>query len=236
MEIYVNDLGQPIGDPVDWAPVDPPARAVMTGSYCRVEPLDIERHASQLFKAFAEDDDGAIWTYLPYGPFRMLADFQNWLADTCLTPDPMFFAIVDAATGNAVGMASYLRIDPKNGVIEVGHINFSPALQKTAAATEAMFLMMQHVFDAGYRRYEWKCNAMNEGSMLAAERLGFRYEGLFRQAAVVKGRNRDTAWFSILDSEWPALRDGFVAWLTPENFEDGQQIESLAMKMGLPEA
>ena len=236
MEIFVNELGQPVGDPVEWSPVDPPARTAMTGNYCRVEPLDIERHAGQLLKAYNDDEDGAIWTYLPYGPFQTLADFQNWLADTCLTPDPMFFVIIDAATGKAVGMASYLRIDPKNGVIEVGHINFSPALQKTAAATEAMFLMMQHVFDAGYRRYEWKCNALNEGSMLAAERLGFRYEGLFRQAAVVKGRNRDTAWFSVLDEEWPKLRDGFAAWLSPDNFEDGAQIESLASKMGFPDA
>ena len=236
MDIHVNKLGQPIGEPVEWTAVKAPERTVLEGRFCRVEPINIERHAVDLFAAFSADTDDAIWTYLPYGPFHQLVELQDWMAATCLGSDPMFHAIIDSATDKAVGVASYLRIDPKNGVIEVGHINFSPALQKTAAATEAMYLMMRNVFDMGYRRYEWKCNAMNEGSMLAAERLGFRYEGMFRQAAVVKGRNRDTAWFSILDSEWPAMREGFEAWLKPENFENGQQIESLATKMGLPHA
>ena len=143
------------------------------------------------------------------------------MAETCRGSDPLFYAVVDAATGGATGVASYLRIDPANGSIEVGHINYSPLLQRTPAATEAMYLMMWHVFELGYRRYEWKCNALNAASCAAAERLGFSFEGIFRQAAVVKGRNRDTAWYSLIDEEWPALREAFQRWLAPSNF-DGQ--------------
>ena len=173
---------------------------------------------------------GVNWDYLPYGPFDDLDSFKAFLSETCLGPDPLFYAICDQSSGRAVGMASYLRIDPPQGVIEVGHINYAPAMQRRPAATEAMFLMMRQVFDDwGYRRYEWKCNNLNDRSKQAAERLGFSFEGVFRQAAVVKGRNRDTAWFSMLDSEWPVNRAVFEQWLDPTNFDAaGNQRTSLA--------
>jgi RimJ/RimL family protein N-acetyltransferase len=159
------------------------------------------------------------WTYLPYGPFNDRADYHAWVEQIAKADDPFFHAIVDRSTKKAIGVASLMRIDPLNGVIEVGHINYSPLLQGTSAATEAMFLLMRRVFDElGYRRYEWKCNSLNGPSRAAALRLGFQYEGLFRQAAVVKGRNRDTAWYSIIDREWPALKRAYQAWLSPDNF------------------
>ena len=192
----------------------------MSGRSCRVEPIDPDRHASDLFSANSEDHDGRIWTYLPYGPMDTLESYREWMDATCLGDDPLFHAIVEADTDRAVGIASYLRITPKVGVIEVGHINYAPALQKTIAATEAMFLMMSRAFDElGYRRYEWKCDALNAKSCAAALRLGFRFEGIFRQAVVTKGRNRDSAWYSILDTEWPALKAVFQDWLDPANFD-----------------
>ena len=176
------------------------------------------------------DLDGVVWDYLPYGPFDSLDAFRAFLTETCLGRDPLFYAIIDLASGRAVGMASYLRIDPPNGVIEVGHINYSPALQHSPAATEVMYLMMRQVFDGwGYRRYEWKCNDLNARSKNAARRLGFTFEGVFRQAVVSKGRNRDTAWFSILDSEWQQAKLAFESWLEAANFDDdGCQRKSLA--------
>jgi len=177
-------------------------------------------HATGLLAAFEADHDDVIWDYLPYGPFDDIAAFRAFLEANCLGDDPMFHTIIDLVTDRPVGMASYLRPDPANGVIEVGHINFSPLMQRRPAATEAMYLMMRQVFaDWGYRRYEWKCNDLNDRSKRAALRLGFSYEGLFRQAAVVKGHNRDTAWFSILDSEWPVAAAAFEAWLAPDNFD-----------------
>lgn len=235
MEIRANKLGQPIGDPVEWSGAKRPDRTAMDGRFCRVEPIDIEKHSADLFAAFNADKEDRIWTYLPYGPFRVLAEFQDWMAATCLNADPLFHAIINKTTGKAVGVATLMRIDPDMGVMEVGHLNFAPALQKTPAATEAMFLLMKRAFDLGYRRYEWKCDALNEGSMRAAERLGFRFEGVFQQALVYKGRNRDTAWFSIIDKEWPRLEKGFVEWLSVENIgEDGQQVETLGALMGNP--
>ncbi len=221
-----NQLGQPIGAAVaDWTPASVPPRTPMQGSYCRVEPIDPERHAADLHAAFQDDAEGRIWTYLGYGPFEREADFRAWMARDCLGGDPLFHAILDQASGRAVGMASYLRIEPAIGVIEIGHINFSPLLQRTRAATEAMFLMARRVFaELGYRRYEWKCDSLNAGSRRAAERLGFQYEGLFRQATLYKGRNRDTAWFSIIDKEWPALEAAYQAWLDDANFDgEGRQ-------------
>ena len=191
----------------------------MEGRLCRLEPLDPERHAAALHAANALDGGGRNWTYLPYGPFETFEDYRAWMEGTCRGDDPLFYAVVDPLTGGATGVASYLRIDPANGSIEVGHINYSPLLQRTPAATEAMYLMMKRAFDLGYRRYEWKCNALNGPSCAAAERLGFTFEGVFRQAAVVKGRNRDTAWYSVIDGEWPALRDAFTRWLDPSNFD-----------------
>jgi len=231
MSEEMNELGQPIGLPVPgWTLRPRPPRTSMEGRYCRIEPLDPDLHGEDLFRAFAADQEGRIWTYLPYGPFVALRDFRAWTERFCLGDDPLFHAIVEQASGRALGVASYLRITPEVGVIEVGHINYSPALQKTPAATEAMYLMMARVFEElGYRRYEWKCNALNEGSCRAAERLGFTFEGVFRQATISKGRNRDTAWYSILDSEWPEARAAFKVWLDPANFDaEGKQKRRLA--------
>ena len=230
MSQTVNDLGQPIGFPVpQWkAPARPP-REPMTGRYCRVEPISVDLHAAQLFEANRADTENRIWTYLAYGPFATLADYRGWMERACLGDDPLFHAIVDSKTGQAVGVASYLRIDPANGVIEVGHINYSPRLQRSPAATEAMYLMMRRVFDLGYRRYEWKCDSLNQKSRRAAQRYGFSYEGIFRQAILYKGRNRDTAWYACIDQEWPALRSAYEQWLEPANFDDaGQQMARLA--------
>ena len=231
--MYFNQLGQPIGEPVpDWIPVSLPPRHVMEGRFCRVEPIDVDRHASGLFAAFAKDDDNRIWTYLPYGPFQSEADLGKWMRKTCLSSDPLFHAIVDKRTKQPLGVASYLRIAPAFGVIEVGHINYSPLLRNTTAATEAMFLMMRRTFsELGYRRYEWKCDALNEASKKAAIRLGFQFEGIFRQATMYKGRNRDTAWYSVIDKEWPALEQAYLAWLSPNNFDSNghQQLKLVEM-------
>ena len=220
-----NDLGQPIGPPVaDWKPLPRPSHEAMHGRYCRLEPLDAARHAADLHDAYSLDRDGRMWTYLFSGPFATRDEYRAWVESRAGSQDPLFFAVVDAAIGRATGVASYLRIDPAHGVVEVGHIAFSPLLQRTRAATEAMYLMMRHAFALGYRRYEWKCDALNAPSRRAAERLGFTFEGIFRQAVVYKGRSRDTAWYSIIDSEWPGRETAFRAWLDPGNFEaDGRQ-------------
>ncbi|MFT6932120.1 MAG: RimJ/RimL family protein N-acetyltransferase [Paracoccaceae bacterium] len=210
-----------------WAPPPRPANVALQGRYARLVPLDADAHCADLHRANSVSD--TIWDYLPYGPFSSAAAYHRWARGSQDGNDPVFFAIEDLSTGHLGGVASYLRIAPEAGSIEVGHINFAPQLQKTRAATEAMFLMMQWAFDAGYRRYEWKCNAANMASRRAAERLGLSYEGIFRQAGIIKGRNRDTAWFAAIDQEWPALREAFHAWLAPSNFTaDGVQIERLA--------
>ncbi|MEC8642819.1 MAG: GNAT family protein [Pseudomonadota bacterium] len=210
------DLGPPVPG---WSGRAAPTGNSLTGQYCRLEPLDMD-HAAGLLAAFRTDRDDVSWDYLPYGPFDDLGSFEAFLATSCLGDDPMFHTIIDLVTDRPVGMASYLRPDPANGVIEVGHINFSPLMQRRPSATESMYLMMRQVFaDWGYRRYEWKCNNLNDRSKRAALRLGFSHEGLFRQAAVVKCHNRDTAWFSILDSEWPVAAAAFEAWLAPDNFD-----------------
>jgi len=170
-----------------------------------------------------------MWTYLHSGPFASLEEYLAWLEPRPASADPLFFAFVDTAGNRATGLGSYLRIEPAAGSIEIGHLQFSPLLQRTPAATEAMYLMMRNAFELGYRRYEWKCDSLNAASRRAAERLGFTFEGVFRQALVYKGRSRDTAWYSVLDTEWPALQRGFRAWLQPENFDDsGRQRRSLA--------
>jgi RimJ/RimL family protein N-acetyltransferase len=225
----VNPLGQPIGPAVPgWTAPPRPQRTVLPGRYCRLEPLASGRHAADLHAANSLDREGRMWTYLFSGPFATLAEFTAWLESREDSLDPLYFAIVDTATGRATGIASYLRIEPAHGTIEVGHLAFSPLLQRTRAATEAMYLMMKHAFQLGYRRYEWKCDALNAASRRAAERLGFRFEGIFRQAVVYKGRNRDTAWYSIIDSEWPGRETAFLAWLDPANFDSsGRQRRSL---------
>jgi len=229
MPLRVNELGLPIGPEVPaWTPRPRPPRAVMHGRYCRVEPLDAARHAGELHEANALDREGRMWTYLFSGPFASLDEYRAWLEAKQPSEDPLFFAFVDTARGRAVGLGSYLRIDPAHGTVEVGHLQFSPLMQRTAVATEAMYLMMKTAFDLGYRRYEWKCDSLNAGSRRAAERLGFRFEGIFRQAIVYKGRSRDTAWYSILDKDWPALDAAFRAWLDPANFDPaGRQRRTL---------
>jgi len=227
-----NPLGQPIGEDVHWHPASPPPRQSLNGQFCTVAPLDIARHASDLFTAFSHDKTDGIWTYMAVGPFVTSEDFRTWLQVQCQDDDPLFHVIIDRITGKATGLAALMRIDADMGVIEIGSISFAPCLQRTQAATEAMFLLMQQAFSLGYRRYEWKCDALNEGSRRAAERLGFTFEGIFRQAVVYKGRNRDTAWYSILDSEWPALETAFKKWLDPQNFDaKNQQIQNLGAFM-----
>lgn len=210
----------------NWRPPSAPEAPRLEGRYARLEMLDAEAHAGQLHRANSADD--AIWDYLPYGPFASSAGYFRWTKDMSGQKDPLFYAIKSIQSGRFCGVASYLRIAPEAGSIEVGHINFSPELQRTPAATEAIFLMMKWAFEAGYRRFEWKCDARNLGSRRAAQRFGFSFEGVFRQAAVVKGRNRDTAWFACIDSEWPALQEAYKAWLNPANFDaDGKQVEPL---------
>ena len=234
MPELTNNLGQPIGFPLpDWQACEHPRGAIMTGKLCRLEPVDVDKHARDLFAAFGQDQDSRNWTYLPYGPFATEEDLRGWMLSTCLGDDPCFFSVIDLATGKAVGVVSYLRIVPGVGVIEVGHIHFSPLMQGRPIATEAMYLMMRQVFDVwGYRRYEWKCDALNRPSCAAAQRLGFMFEGIFRQATMYKQRNRDTAWYSILDREWPAAKAVFESWLEAGNFDaGGGQKTSLSQTM-----
>jgi RimJ/RimL family protein N-acetyltransferase len=202
----------------------------MIGRYCQVVPLEIDAHAEALFVADQEDTDGRSWTYMPYGPFTSLDDYRQWLRRDCSGDDPLFHTILDSR-GRPSGIASYLRIQPAAGSIEVGHIHYAPRLQRTTASSEAMFLMMRRAFDElGYRRYEWKCDALNAASRKAARRLGFTFEGIFRQATVYKGRNRDTAWLAITDRDWPKIRASFERWLDPSNHDaDGRQVAALQM-------
>lgn len=225
-----NTMGQAIGFPlVNFQTPERPPITPMDGRYCRIEHLDIARHAAALHDANNKDTEHRNWTYLPYGPFTTLDDYTRWMEEACCNGDPLFHSIIDNTSGEAVGLASYLRIDPRNASIEVGHINFSPLLQRTVAATESMFLLMQRAFALGYRRYEWKCDALNKPSQQAAQRLGFRYEGTFRQATHYKNRNRDTAWYSIIDTEWPTLQTAFQHWLAVDNFDpNGRQRLSLS--------
>jgi RimJ/RimL family protein N-acetyltransferase len=203
-----------------WSPRPRPPRAAVDGRYCRIEPLDPDRHAPSLFAAVSRDHDGALWTYLPYGPFVSLEGYREWLTAAAVTDDPLFFAIAEGRTGRALGVAAYLAIEPAHGSIEVGHICFAPELQRTPAATEAMYLLMRGAFELGYRRYEWKCDTLNTPSRVAAQRLGLSFEGVFRQHRVVKGHNRDSAWYAAVDAEWPRLRAAFEQWLDPASFDE----------------
>ncbi len=219
-----------IGPLVDWSPVSVPARAPIIGQTVRLEPVDPVRHGADLyFASHGPGQDPGLWDYLGYGPFATEAGFTDWLTSLAASPDPRFFAIVDGASGRAGGVASYMRISAADGVIEIGHIWFGASLQRTRQATEAIFLLARHAFDdLGYRRLEWKCNALNARSRAAADRFGFTYEGTFRQHMVTKGRNRDTAWYAIIDADWPPIRRGFERWLADDNFDDsGQQRASM---------
>ncbi len=208
-----------------------PARVVLEGRDINVEPLSSLRHGDSLFEATAHRADETLWTYMFDGPFADRVTFDQSLARLALSDDPLYFAIVDRHSGGALGRAALMRIEPAHRVIEVGGIVYSPRLQRTRGATEAMYLLARYVFEAlGYRRYEWKCNALNERSRSAALRLGFTFEGIFRQHMIIKGRSRDTAWFSMLDSEWPERKTRFERWLAPENFDvDGRQRSPLSV-------
>ncbi len=222
MTSHINMFGQPVGPAIaEWTPRPRPSLLTLEGDYCRLEPLDPDRHATDLHEANGGAADGRFWTYLPHEPFSSLEAYQAWMGSASESEDPLFFAILDRHDGRAAGVFAYLRIDPAMGSIEIGHVNFAPRLQRTRAATEAIYLMISHAFDTlGYRRFEWKCDSLNEPSRAAALRLGFTFEGIFRQATIYKGRSRDTAWFSILDGEWPVLKEAYRAWLAPGNFDE----------------
>ncbi|QCO57229.1 GNAT family N-acetyltransferase (plasmid) [Pseudorhodobacter turbinis] len=214
-------------DLLHWRGPVAPDGDTLTGHHVVLERLDADLHAADLFRAFSGHD--ALWDYMYDGPFSSAASYHRWVKEKTNDSSVQFYAIRDLVSGHCGGVASFLRIDPAAGSIEVGSICIAPELQQSRQATEAMYLMMQWAFNAGYRRYEWKCNARNMASRRAAQRLGFSYEGIFRQAAVAKGRNRDTAWFSVIDSEWPALYEAFTAWLAPSNFDaSGRQREQLS--------
>ena len=228
-----NAFGQPVGDPVPgWGPAPAPAATVLPGRYCTLDRLDPDRHADDLHAAYAAAPDDRDWTYLSFGPFSSGQEYRDWAVTAAQTADPRHYAVVETATARALGTLALMRHDPANGVIEVGAVTFSRALQRTRASTEAQFLLMQYVFDElGYRRYEWKCDSLNGPSRRSAERLGFTYEGTFRQAVVIKGRNRDTAWYAITSRDWPAVRSSLEQWLDPANFDsDGRQREPLRVR------
>ena len=224
------ETSPPIGAALPgWQAPPAPQHTALEGRYCRLEALHAAQHAAALYAANAPDASGQSWTYMAYGPFAQLADYQRWVEQVASSADPLFFAIIERGSTRATGVASYLRITPASGSIEVGHIHYSPVLARTRAATEAMYLLMQHAFQLGYRRYEWKCDALNAPSRAAALRLGFSFEGVFRQATVYKQRNRDTAWYAVIDTEWPALQAAFERWLAPENFDAaGRQCSALS--------
>jgi RimJ/RimL family protein N-acetyltransferase len=229
-----HDTTQPavqrVGEPVDTTPAQHPQRTPLHGTYVDVMPLEADTHGDDLYAAATVPGTDWSWTYLSFGPWTERSSFDRWLRAFQVSADRLPFVLVATSTGKALGLCSYSRIDPANRVIEIGSIWYSPALQRTRAATEAMYLMARHAFeDLGYRRYEWKCNSFNEPSRRAAQRLGFTYEGLFRQHMISRGRNRDTAWFSMLDGEWPARKLAFERWLAADNFDaDGRQRRSLS--------
>ena len=241
-ELANSEVAGPIGPRVDGPPARRPSRTTLPGRTVTLTPLDSQAHGKALYEGIQGEAGEWLWQYLFEGPFADRAAFDVHLRRIAASEDPLFLAILDNATGSAVGYASYMRIEPVHRVIEVGSILYTPRLQQTTLATEAMYLMARHVFeDLGYRRYEWKCNALNAPSRRAALRFGFTFEGVFRQHMIVKGRNRDTAWFSMLNSEWPARKANFERWLDPSNFgADGRQkvalsaLNELSGSQGLP--
>ena len=228
------DSGLPVGIELAAVQAKRPSRVTLEGRFARLEPLDAAKHGRDLFDATHGPDREAIWAYIGDGPFADFESFRISLEAKAKSDDPLFFAIIDKADGKAKGYSTLMRIDVPNRVIEVGNIVYGSAMQKTPLATEVQFLLMRHAFeDLGFRRYEWKCNALNMPSRRAADRYGFTYEGLFRQHMIIKGRNRDTAWYAIIDSDWPAIKSGFERWLVSDNFTpDGQQKQSLASLRG----
>ncbi|MDJ0383492.1 GNAT family protein [Streptomyces sp. G-G2] len=231
MTFRPNEYDQPIGVPVsDWSPRPLPAAVTLGGQYCRLEPLDADRHAADLFAAYSSGSDARDWTYMFTGPFEDAQDYRRYVQEAAAGSDPRHYAVIDLGRGTAVGTLSLMRQDGDHGVVEVGNVMFSPLMKRSPLSTEAQFLAMRYVFDdLGYRRYEWKCDSLNAPSRTTAERLGFTFEGIFRQAVVYKGRNRDTAWFSVIDGEWPANKRVLESWLSHDNFDaQGIQRRSLA--------
>lgn len=231
MAIRLNEFQQPVGrDLTGWVPTKQPEKTVFTGRFCRLERLDVERHVAELYEAFQNSPDARNWTYLPYGPFNSFDEYQNYSMSIEGLNDPFHYTVIDQSTNKAMGTVSLMRIDTANGVIEIGHVVYSPRMQRTPISTEAIALLLNYVFEElGYRRVEWKCDSLNAPSRAAAERFGFTFEGVFRQLQVMQGRNRDTAWYSLLDSEYAVFQSAYKEWLAPENFdESGQQINKLA--------
>lgn len=215
-----------LGEPVDATPAKKPQAVRLEGRLVALEKLDPVRHSLELWAAVKDDE--SIWDYMSYGPFSDAGTFANWLVERARLDDPFYFTVLDKESGRALGLMTLMRMDPANRVIETGHIVYGLTLRRTAHATEAQYLLAKYVFEQlGYRRYEWKTNSLNSPSRRAALRLGFTFEGVFRQHQIVKGRNRDTVWFSMLDGEWPRIRTAFEIWLKPENFESGRQVRSL---------
>ena len=209
-----------LGNKVNFKKAKIPSKKILKGKYVLLEPININKHSKDLYTNFLKDKENRIWKFLPYGPFKSYRSFKKWLKLFCLNKDLFFYAVFSKRHDQYCGMASYLRTTPEHGLIEVGHINYSPILQNTVEGTEAMYLMMKNVFQVmGNRRYEWKCDNLNSASKNAAKRLGFKFEGVFRQMYIFKGRNRDTAWFSIIDKEWKKLKKGYLRFLKPSNFD-----------------
>ncbi|WP_241650297.1 GNAT family N-acetyltransferase [Rosenbergiella collisarenosi] len=229
---HYNQYQQPVGEPLEsWQGAELPAKQPLIGKYCRLEPIDAGKHSEDLYRAFSEAEDARDWTYLLTGPFERQGDYQAYLAHLQTLNDPLHYAIIDLTTQRAIGSIALMRIDALQGVIEIGHVTYSSKLKRTRLSTEAIILLLRYTLeDLGYRRVEWKCNALNQPSRAAALRLGFTYEGLFRQAMVVRGHNRDTAWFSIIDDDYPALQAAYQQWLAPDNFDlQGQQRHKLSI-------
>lgn len=231
MPASTNRYQQPIGEALPhWEPRSRPARTRIDGRYCRLEPLDAKQHLHDLYSAYSAAPDDRDWTYLVAGPFKGIDDYRRYLEQAEASADPLHYAVIDLESGAAVGTLSLMRIDLANGVIEVGNVTFSPGVKQTAISTEAQFLLMRYVFqDLDYRRYEWKCDSLNAPSLRAASRLGFQFEGIFRQAVVYKGRSRDTAWFSLTDKEWPTVCQALEKWLAPDNFDE-QGMQRMALR------
>ncbi len=236
MSDRTNEFGQPIGPALEsWTAPSAPPREAIQGRTCRLEPLDIAKHADALSASFAAEGDARAWTYLPYGPFVDGQALAEWLTAFCLGGDPLFFAVVDARSSSAVGMTSLMRITPAMGVLEIGHLHYGPAMQRGVTATEATYLLLRRSFELGYRRVEWKCDALHASSRAAALRLGFTFEGIFRQAVVYKHRSRDTAWYAITDRDWPQIDAAYRCWLAPSNFDaSGGQRERLHARDASP--
>jgi RimJ/RimL family protein N-acetyltransferase len=220
-----------LGPKVKFKKAKLPSKKKLVGRYTILEPLNVKKHSKKLYYQYSKDKKNIIWTYLPYGPFKAYQNFEQWLKKFCLNKDPFFYAIYSKKYKKYCGMASYLRIEPNHGSIEVGHINYSPLLQNSAEGTETMYLMMKNAFEAlGNRRYEWKCNNLNFASKKAALRLGFKFEGIFRQMFVFKSRSRDSAWFSVIDKEWNKIKKKYLRFLNLKNFnKDLKQIKKLKL-------